>query len=385
LASSGELEVLQRRYAAFFVTLAEAAPFVTLAEAAPQAMWMDRLEMEYPNLRAALVWSRTEADGTTALRLVVALDGFWRHSGYLNEARLWLAEALTLRAGAASWPDSTASRSLRAKALARLGHLASWQNDQVAAQPALEESLVLFRELGDTWSIADTLATLGMVVLLRDDTEQSGVLLEESMSLFRQLKDNGGIAECFFFMGNRAYAQGNLRRASECWQEGLNLFRQRENTWMIALSLLHFGIVALDQGDDEQAGARLAESLTLLQEVGERWVTVHALEVCACLAAALGRQRADSEPAGRRAARLFGAAEALRETLGAPTLPIYQAQYQRGVAATRALLDDATFEAAWAEGRTMTFEQAVAEALGEDAQGRARSGHEPLATPPEGA
>jgi tetratricopeptide (TPR) repeat protein len=199
--------------------------------------------------------------------------------------------------------------------------------------------------------------------LLRGNHERSGALLEESLSLFRRLEDTGGIGQCFFFMGTLAYAQGNLRRAGELWEEGLTLFRQLDNTWMIAGSLLDLGIVALDQGDNGRAGAYLAEGLILLRELGERWQAVLALEACAGLAAAQGHQRADAEDAGRRAARIFGAAEALREKLGAPLLPIYHDHYQRGVAATRAHLDEATFAAAWAEGRAMTLEQAIAEAL----------------------
>jgi predicted ATPase/transcriptional regulator with XRE-family HTH domain len=353
LATSEELEVFRQRHAAFFVTLAEAG------------VRHQCLEIEYPNLRAALEWSRTEADGTTGLRLVVALTGFWMKNGYLSEGRLWLADALTPRADEPAWPGTTASCLLRAKALVRLGTVASWQNDQAAAQPALEESLALFRELGETWSIADTLTTLGMVVLLRGDYERSRAFLEESLSLFRQLEDRGGIAMCFFFMGHLAYAQGDLRQASERHQEGLSLFRQLEDTWMIANFLLHLGIVALDEGDDGQAGAYLTESLTRLRDLGDRWLAVHALEECAGLVAARGAGRADAAGEGRRAARLFGAVEAERETLGAPTLSINQAHYQRGVAAARALLDGATFAAAWAAGRAMTLEQAIAYALSE--------------------
>jgi tetratricopeptide (TPR) repeat protein len=352
LAASEELEVFRQRHAAFFVTLAEASAR------------HECLELEYPNLRAALVWSRTEVDGTTELRLVVALDGFWRHSGSLSEGRLWLTDALTSRADGAAWPDTTASRSLRAKALSRLGDQAAWQNDLAAALPAYEESLALFRELGDVWGIADTLSSFGAVILFCGDYERSGALLEESLSLFRQLEDRGGIAMCFFFTGHLAYAQGNLRQASERYQEGLSVFRQLEYSWMIANFLLHLGIVALDEGDDGAAGAYLVESLTLLRNLGDRWLAVHALEVYVGVAVARGARRADAAREGRRAARLFGAVEAERETLGAATLPIYQAHYQRGVAAARALLDGAPFAAAWVAGRAMSLEQAIAEALG---------------------
>lgn len=94
----------------------------------------------------------------------------------------------------------------------------------------------------------------------------------------------------------------------------------------------------------------VVEGLTLLHELGECWQSILALEVGAGLAAAQAHQRADAEPARCRAARIFGAAEALRETLGAPLLSMYQAHYQRGVAAIRAQFDEVTFAAAWAVG-----------------------------------
>jgi predicted ATPase len=339
LAASGELELLRQRHAAFFVTVAEAG------------LSYERQELEFPNFRAALEWSRTEADGTTTLRLVLALD--WKHS--VSEARFWVTEALAPRAGGASGPDTAASRPLRARALEMLGSIAGWQDDLATAQQAHEESLALLRELGDTGSIAGAMSSLGRVVAWRGDYERSGALVEESLALFRQLEDSGGINECFFFMGNLAYLQGNLRRASECWQEALTLARQRDDTWLVAMSLFHLGIVALDQGDHGRAGAYLAESLTLWRNIGWQWAALHALEVCAGLAAAQG--------AGRKAARLFGADEALRETLGLGILAIWRDRYQRALAAARALLDDATFAAAWAEGRAMTLEQAITEAL----------------------
>jgi hypothetical protein len=122
-------------------------------------------------------------------------------------------------------------------------------------------------------------------------------------------------------------------------------------------------MVALDQGDEVQAGAHLAESLTLQRELGDRWQTALALELCAGVTAAQGRRAGDAQPGGLRTARLFGAAEALRETLGAPILPHNQEYYQRRVAAARAQLAEAIFAAAWAEEHAMSLDQAIAYAL----------------------
>jgi DNA-binding CsgD family transcriptional regulator len=122
----------------------------------------------------------------------------------------------------------------------------------------------------------------------------------------------------------------------------------------LALALRNLGIGAFREGDHEEAVARLAESLTVLQETGNP-LYMQNLEL---LAAAVSMQGDH-----RRAALLLGAAEALRQAVGAFVLPLYRAEYDRGVAATRAGLTEATFNAAWLEGRAMTPEQAVEYAL----------------------
>jgi hypothetical protein len=202
--------------------------------------------------------------------------------------------------------------------------------------------------------------------LLRKATNLLAAVLpayEESLRMYRDLGRARGIAECLFFLGTLAYTQGNSRHAGELFEEGLMRFRASGDIFGVAMTLTHCGMVALDQGDDRLAGAYLAESLTLLWELGDRWQTALALEVVAGLAAVQGQRPDDTQPGGLRAARLFGAVEALRETRGAPVLPQNREYYQRRVAVARAQLDETAFAAAWAEGRAMTLEQAVADAL----------------------
>jgi tetratricopeptide (TPR) repeat protein len=210
---------------------------------------------------------------------------------------------------------------------------------------------------------AAVLRELGMMFVLGGNYERSAAVLEESLRLVDQIGDSSGLAYNCFFSGALAYAQGNLTRAEECWDAGLTLFRQLRDPWMIATSLVHLGIVALDWADRRRAERYLAESLKLLQELGDRWQTTLALEVCAGLVAAREYHPPDAEHAGRRAVQLFGAVEMLREMLGAPLLRLYHDHRQRGVAAARAHLDQVSFDEAWAAGRTLTLEQAVAYVL----------------------
>ena len=160
-----------------------------------------------------------------------------------------------------------------------------------------------------------------------------------------------------------AWAQGDYDRASARFGESLSLYRQRGDSWMIATTLGYLGMVNHKQGDSAQAHAYLAESLTLYRHLGDRWGIALVLEAIGSLTATQGHRSTGAQSSALRAARIFGAAEALRETLGAPLFPSHRDHYQHGVAVTRDQLDPATFAAAWVEGRTMPLEQAIAYAL----------------------
>jgi len=280
LAASGELEPLRRRHASFFVALAEAANPALIGP--QQLTWMNRLEMERPNLWAALVWCFETEDKRQAttdqgqrtergLRLAVALGRFWQRRGYLSEGRRWLAQALSRTEAEGASGAPAAYRALRARALGWLSRLALFQNDLAAAQPVFEESLALHQELGDSAEVAKVLGDFGMFFEWQSDHGRAQVLVDESLSLYRELGDGSGIASCLLFLGTVAYAQGHSRRAGELWEESLMRYRASGDTNSVAFALTHCGMVALDQGDEGRAGAHLAESLTLLRELGDRW------------------------------------------------------------------------------------------------------------------
>ncbi len=375
LAASTELDTLRQRHAAYFLALAETADS-EMRLGSSQVTWLNRLEREQPNLRAALAWilqtedlviprdsenNRQQAE--LGLRLAVALRRFWGGRGYLSEGRGWLADALTrAEASRASGVPTAAYRSLRATALRWVATFATWQGDHAAAHPAYEECLALFRELQDTKGIAHALSHLGMLFQMRGDYGRAESLLQESLAMDRESGDSLGVAWNLFFLGTLEYSQGNIRRASQLWEESLIGLRASGDLGGITGALTDLSMVALDEGDYGRAGVHLAESLTLLRELGSRWQLAHTLEVVAGLAA-LAAGQVNAQPRGLQAARLFGAAEALRETLGTPLLPIYQDHYQRRLASARTLIDEATFAAAWAEGRAIALEQAIAEAL----------------------
>jgi hypothetical protein len=169
---------------------------------------------------------------------------------------------------------------------------------------------------------------------------------------------------CLFFMGTLAYSHGNTNQARALFEESLIQFRTSEGMWMIAGVLTNLAMIALDQGDYGQAKAYLTESLTLLHQMGEKWQIVNTVEVFARLTVEQG-QKGDNTHLHLRAARLFGAAEALREILDTQVLEFQRHSHERGIAALRAQLDEATLAVAWAEGRAMTLDQTIEYALSE--------------------
>jgi len=361
LSESGEEPTIRRNQVDFFLRLAEQAePKINGRD---RSLWLERLEVEHDNLRAALAWSREEEPkGEVGLRLAGALSWFWFHREYWSEWRGWLDGLLATQESARGRPERTAAR---AKALSGRGFLAWMQGDQAAARSRLEESVALWRELGDKQGLAQALRFLSGSFESQGDYAVARPLAEESVALFRKGEDKFGLGITLSRLGITALAQGDYAVARASLEEGVAICRKIEDDWALALALRNLGIGAFRQGDYERAAVQLRESLTVLGEPGNP-LYMQNLEL---LAAAVS-MRGDHG----RAAWLFGSAEALRQAVGAFVLPLYRAEYDGGVAAARAGLDEGAFTAAWAEGRGMTPEQAVEYALGTE---------DPAPPPPE--
>ena len=373
-------EEIRRRHAAHYLALAERAR--PKLQGREEGEWLDRLEAENDNLRAAIGWSLERGEAQMALRLVAALWYFWYKRGHLGEGRRWLEEALA---------KSDSPTPARAEALNGAGALARNQADYERAQGWLEESLLLKRELGDKKGAAEVLINLGTVAFDRGDYPRSAALEGESLSLWRELGDGWGIALALNNLGITARAQGDLDEAASLHEESLGLFRELEDTGGIALVLSNLGKVAeeedgyaraatfyresLDlyrelgekrgvalltgrlggisrlQADHARAAALYDESLRLHGELGDRLGIGQDLEGIAAIRVAWG----DSESA----VRLWAAAEALREEIGAPLKDTERARYEPLVAKARGALGEEAFAKAWAEGRKLTPERAL--------------------------
>jgi tetratricopeptide (TPR) repeat protein len=302
LAHAGGMDAAQRRHVAFYVALAERAePELIGAE---QVVWLARLDQEHDNLRAALRWTIERGEAELGLRLAGALWGFWWVHGHASEGRHWLQELLAVAGrGVASLPST------RAKALGGAGELARDRDDYRQAVALSEESLALFRELGDRRGSAWALYNLGRTAAEQGDYRRAAALLDESLALFRELGDKRGRASALNHLGRIAADQGDYRRAAALLDESLALFRELGDKRGSAFALNLLGRTATDQGDYRRAAASAEESLALFRELGDKRGSAFALNY-------LGRIATDQGDY-RRAAALVEESLALFRELGA--------------------------------------------------------------------
>jgi tetratricopeptide (TPR) repeat protein len=400
LTAAGELEATYSRYVGFFVELAEVGePRLRCAE---QAVWLERLETEHDNFRAALGWSLSSGPVTEPLlRLGWALGCFWFLHGHYSEGRRWLEHLLEHSPGA--------SPLLRARLLARAGTLAHGQGDLSRAAALLEESLALARAEGDTWLVAFGLTVWGFVAEFQGDHARGQQFTQESLALFRQLNDVWGIGWALHQLGPAAHDQGEFEQAEGYLNESLGLWRALGDSWGLALVLHYLGRVAHARGAQARARALQEESLALSRRLGFKRYIAWALHHLARVARAQGEyrqarayeeeslasaiQRGDkpgmvecveglaglavAQGDWTRAARLASAVEALREALGCPRPRAYQPGHERDLAAVRAALGEHSFHKHWVTGRCLSLEEAIAEA-GEPAVAGLRSEAPPL-------
>jgi len=387
LAASGEAEAVQRQHAIFFLRFSEEAePKIRGAE---HFLWRTRLEVEHDNLRAALRWTLESQEAEMGMQLAFSLVAFWRASNQDREGRNWCEQVL-------AQPGTSARTAARAMALLAAGAMTMFQGDLPQAQLLLEESIAigrevgraakrtlalalallaygalvqgnlgaarelaeegvrLFREVGEAWGTALALNHLGRATLELGDPVAARPLLEESAALFRA-GNMQRLAMPLNTLGRVALRQGDDTGARAYCEEALAVARATGDELFIAEALAQLGTVALHVGDSGQATALYQQSLTLIWTRGYRECIAEDLAGLAATASLLGQPE--------RAARLFGAVEALREVSGIRLSPLPRADYDRAVEGIRAHLDEATFAQAWEKGRAMPLEQAIAEAL----------------------
>jgi predicted ATPase/class 3 adenylate cyclase len=387
LTAAGEADRFERVHADYYLEFAEQAE-PGLHEGWRQAEWLDRLREDHDNLRAALSWFVRHGPVDHGLRLGGALRRFWRSRGYLTEGREWTSMLLALPAA----PTRTAARAkvlhaaggfanqqgdyVEARALFQesldiyrelgdihgigwglvyLGILTRYEGNHVAARSLLEESLGLVKQAGDPEAMAAALGNLGLIARDEGDADLAEAHLDQSLALWREVGDRVGIGWALTGLAMVARMQGKLDVATARTEESLALWRELGDRQNTANVLSTAARLARDQGDYAVAHARLAESLAIFEDLGDRRGIAFVLEGFAGLAAA------DAQPA--RAHCLAATATTLRQIIGAGPPPAWRADLERSLeAASRGLSRD-TIEEGQARGRSMTLPEAIAFAL----------------------
>jgi len=242
-----------------------------------------------------------------------------------------------------------------ANSLNNLGSVSYSQGNYEGASKLYAESLALRRELGDKRGIGVSLNNLGEVAQLRGEYQQATSFHNESLEIKRELGDKLGIAFSLSNLGEVAQYQGEYDHAAELFHESLTLRREIGDSQGIAASLNNLGELAQYQGDYEQATKFHKESLLTNQKLGDKLGIAAALN-------SLG-EVACHQTEYERAAHLLGAVESLRETIGAPLSLAKRSNYECVVTKACDVLGEGIFAPAWAEGRAMSLEQAIAYAL----------------------
>lgn len=406
LAASGEAEAIRRQHVDFFLALAEALEPALLGP--ERESTLARLQVELDNLRAAMAWSQTElGSAEVGLRLAGALAWFAHFANHDGEARNWLMLALK---------RSSEPTAARAKALWGAGLIGMPQGEAQMASTLLEESVALWRRLGDPRGLATSLREWGFAAFSQGDALAAQRTCEESVSLWRALGSQWDLALSIFVLACTVNLRGDQTTALALFEESRSLFRQLRDPWGSAITLIGQGFVSGKRGDYATARARLTEALTSWQEQQDKVSKTDALSLlgeviqlqgepkeasgvyveCLLLSREIGDKArcalvlrrlasvAQSLRQVERAVQLFAAAAAVwnpARTAQFATL-VNRAEQEREIAALRALLGEAAFATYWAAGEAMTLDNAIEFALAADVPVPSLGEHTPVTPPP---
>jgi non-specific serine/threonine protein kinase len=342
LIDSNEAEPLRQRHLDFFLQFVEESE-ADMPWGAAEQVWLDRLEVEQDNLRAALHWSLERGDYEQMLRLAGALAWFWYvHSNFV-EGRRWLDQALA--------HSDTCIPAVRAKGFDRAGTLALLQGDYARASEFSSAALSLYDASGKSIRKAWVLHQLSYIAFYRGNYAEAIATARESLLLSELFGKREDVACQQLHTGIIAYYQGDDAQAKELIEQSLPVLHEIGDSLAVARAFHTLGLVARRRGHLAEAETLFEQSLNMAQEKGTRLDVAQAFEGLAGVAGAQGQSE--------RAVRLFGAAETARQVIGAPLPTGIRMDFDRDLGMTRGQLDTSTFEEAWAAGRSMTLEQAI--------------------------
>jgi non-specific serine/threonine protein kinase len=350
LAASGEVDEMSRRHAAYYLTIAE----VSEAEyAGPrQPLYLARWQREQENLRCALQWAHSASETEMGLRLAAALWEHWVTSGQLSEGRGWLERLL-------AQDDANAGRrvpaALRAKALNGAGLIAWHLGDFRQAEARIQESVALYRAVGDQHGECRALNTLGLALHAQGEDAHALTVFTETLRLARALDDAARIGLALSNLADVWAGRHEYARAVDLLEECLPFFRQVGAPTLVGYALQSLGNVLFQLGARERAAVVLRESLESIRATRTRLYAADALDLAGLIASARG-QMVDG-------VCLFGAAFAVRAADGVTSAAERQASAQHGLDTARSALAVASFTTAWDQGAAMRLDVALEHAL----------------------
>jgi tetratricopeptide (TPR) repeat protein len=358
-----ELSDARDAHAAWFVELAEEAG--THSAGPAQGEWLERMEREKHELRAALQWtlagSTTDARATMGLRLAAALYRFWYYRSHWTEGRKWLRLAIDK-----SEDLEASTLPLRSKALHGAGVLAVEQGDDTAARELFQARLSLARESGDEFGQAAALNSLGVLALGTHDYARARELLEQSYELRLRLGRKDLLDGPRLNLGLVALAQEDYVRAQQEFEHSLAASREVGNDMASAIALINLGALHIDQRNQAAAEQAFEEAVELYRSLGNTDGLAHCLDGFAAAATLRGLFESG--------ARLAGAAASLHESVGAASSSGDKAKRDRRLAPARAALGTQRFEAAWQSGYEAGYEQVLREVMEAETAPSTRAG-----------
>ncbi|TMH66470.1 MAG: tetratricopeptide repeat protein, partial [Betaproteobacteria bacterium] len=345
LGESGEEDEARERHLAFYLALAEKAePELLGAEAGAS---LARLDVEQPNLLSAHAsCDRTESGATAGLRLVFALRNSWADRGLSG-----LGHRLTLEALAR--PGAGERGIARCRALAAAGMLEYFMGRYREAEEHMQESLAIAREIGDKERVGAALTLLGHVVLMQDPAAARDYY-EEALALGRELGDKRRLANVLNGLAVLYQSQGDLDRAQALYEETLAIDRERREPEGLALDLVNIATVSIQRGSADRVPEMLLEALEIADKAGFKRSVLIVLFHSIALATLLGEWE--------RAARLYGWTEAQREETGLHREPTDELLLAPSLAQMQEALGMPAFHAAEVAGRSLSYDEIMAEA-----------------------
>jgi predicted ATPase/DNA-binding SARP family transcriptional activator len=343
LKESGEFANVKKRHLEYFCCLTESMESGLAGEKSAESS--KRQTMELANTQAALRWSTLEPGNSEfGLRIATASIDFFEERGLIAVGRQWLEKLLVM-------VDTDSKPVIRARALTALGRTASIQGDFEVARASFEQSLVIYRELKNTSGMAENLSRLGGMFAIQMKTTTAIHYLEESLELYRSLGNQGGLAYVLHYLAYVYFFQGEYTKAHSFINESQSFLKSVNMEYLEAQSKYLLGLLARSDKNYPFANTFFSEATNTLFTMGNFGGVI-------ILLGALGGLHAE-EKRFELAARIFGAVEYLCAKLGASLTPAQHMDLERDTNLTRMELGEEAFAMAWAEGHTLTLEQAV--------------------------